>query len=115
MNTCARTAAAVNTGADDGLTMLPDSSGAPVAARSLLRSWKAVVPRIAEALHEAKNPPDGSGMVLWINPDMGHRIDSEHAHSAVASSILTAFTPRWHGRMRRYRKYVSRLSLQLLR
>ena len=59
----------MNTAADDGLSMLPDvTKKTPVPARALLRSWKAVVPRVAEVLRAAS-------MVLWLNPDMGHRID----------------------------------------
>lgn len=53
----------MNQNADDGKTMINGKT-----ARALLSSWRLTVPQVAEVLHAA-------GMQLWLNPDMGHRID----------------------------------------
>ena len=65
----------VNLAADDGRSALID--GRP--ARSLLTSWRQVVPKIAEALHSPLQSDDlrrtGKPLALFVNPDKGHRLD----------------------------------------
>ena len=61
----------LNIASDDGsytLPMLNSGNRGGVTARALVNSWKAVVPSIAELLHNASK-------ALYMNPDMGHRVD----------------------------------------
>lgn len=54
----------MNAAADDGVSMAPGN----VTGRALLVSWKETSAKIAESLHAA-------GKALYLNPDMGHRVD----------------------------------------
>jgi hypothetical protein len=57
----------VNLAADDGVSATADGH----TVRPLLRSWRQVVPKLAEVLHAADQRP----LALFVNPDRGHRID----------------------------------------
>lgn len=59
----------LNGAADDGVTFTDEGR----AARALLTSWKVAVRTVAETLHAGS--ASSSPLALFVNPDMGHRVD----------------------------------------